>query len=238
MVEEGFMPNKTIYIRDSDIEVWNKAQSDLGGESISSIVIDCLKDRLRSSRTTSSADVMREVLGHLNEVHNMRLELHPFWSPVILDANSLDIGYKVHQKDAQPDRVLSLIVDPFNFGASGDLNAAARSSVESAILGFWDGKRADQHAVVRIGAVDVLSRLLNLVGKHGLVKIAHAGELGFMILAVHPAKDLPESGDDADMEEAISRSDFTVQFDNDVVVDGADRKVISGRYISLIRGRY
>src|ERR1039458_8418355 len=32
------MPNKTIYIKDSDAEIWDKAQKKLGGESISSIM--------------------------------------------------------------------------------------------------------------------------------------------------------------------------------------------------------
>jgi hypothetical protein len=86
--------------------------------------------------------------------------------------------------------------------------------------------------------VDILSRLQNLVGKKGLLKIAQAGEVGFTFLAVHPASNLPANGDDDELQRAITRSDFTVQFDKGVLIDDSNRKVISGGYISLIRGRY
>jgi hypothetical protein len=96
----------------------------------------------------------------------------------------------------------------------------------------------DQHAVVRIGDVDILSRLQNLVGKKGLVKIAQAGEVGFTFVSVHPTTTLPAAGDDEEFQRAITRSEFTVRFDDGILVDGSNRKVISGKYISLIRGRY
>ena len=232
------MPNKTIYIKDSDLEIWNAAQQNLGGESISSIIIECLKERLRGGKKMGTTDAIRAVLDELNEVNSTFFELHPAFSPEIPDANSLDLGYKVHEKNARPDRVLSLIVDPWNFEAGGWLNAAARSKIKSGIMGFWDGKKTDLHSVLRIGNMDILSRLLNLVGKRGLLKVAHAGELEFTILAVHPASGLPAKGDDNEMEQAINRSEFTVQFDEGTLVEGSNRKVVAGTYFSLIRGGY
>ena len=46
-----------------------------------------------------------------------------------------------------------------------------------------------------------------------------------------------ETGNDA-FQRAITQSEFTVRFDNGVLIDGSDTKIISGQYISLIRGRY
>jgi hypothetical protein len=231
------MPNKTIYIKDSDTEIWDKAQKELGGESISSIITDCLKERLKASKTLDNVEAMKNLLNEMNAERTMTLELHPFWSPIILDANTLDVGYKLHQKRATPDRIMSLIVDPFNFAPDGNFTADAGKQIKAEITAFWDGKRTDQHAVVRIGCVDILSRLLNLVGKQGLLHTS-TGEIEFTFVAVHPAPNLPTNGDDEEIQRAITRSEFTVQFDDGILIDGSNRKVISGFYISLIRGRY
>jgi hypothetical protein len=232
------MANKTIYIKDSNMEVWEKAQKMLGGESISSIITDCLRERVRASKTLDNVEAMKNLLAELNEEQNLSLELHPFWSPVILDANSLDVGYKLHQARATPDRIMSLIVDPFNFAPDGNLTPDARRQIKTEVMNFWNGSDTERHCVVRVGCLDILSRLQNLIGKQGLVKLANVGEVGFTFIAVHPAQSLPRSGDDAALQLAITQSEFTVQFDGEILVEGSNRKVISGLYISLIRGRY
>jgi len=232
------MPNKTIYIKDADVEVWDRAQKELGGESISSTITDFLRDRVNASKTLDNVEAMKDLLAELNAERSLALELHPFWSPIILDANSLDVGYKIHQKRATPDRIVSLIVDPLNFTRDGSLTPDAKRQINDELMGFWDGKRTDQHAVVRIGCVDIPSRLQNLVGKKGLVKIAQFGEVGFTFIAVHPAPNVPLYGDDDQLQSAITRSEFTVQFDGGMLIDESNRRVISGLYISLIRGRY
>lgn len=232
------MPNKTIYIKDADAETWDRAQKALGGESISSIITDCLKERLRAGKTLDNVEAMKDVIDEVNAERDLALELHPFWSPVILDANTLDVGYKLHQKRSKPDRIMSLIVDPFNFGSDGGFKSAARERIKEAIIGFWDGSRNDHHAVARFGDVDIPSRMRGLVGKQGLVKIAQAGEVGFTFLAVHPASNLPASGDDNELQRAITQSNFTVRFDEGTLIDDSNLRVISGQYISLIRGRY
>jgi hypothetical protein len=232
------MPNKTIYIKDSDLETWEKAQKTLGGESISAILTDCLKERLRALMSLDQVEAINEVLNEVNEEQGLNLELHPFWPRVILDANTIDVGYKVHQKGAKPDRVMSLIVDPFNFAVNGAITPTARSFIKAAIVEFWCGKRTDLHTVVRVGAMDIMTRLQNLIGKKGLVNVAQAGELGFTILAVHPATSLAAEGDDAEFQDAITKSDFTVRFDDGILVDNSNVRVIAGRYISLIRGHY
>jgi hypothetical protein len=240
MGRRGTLPNKTIYIRDSDVEVWDRAQKKLGGESISSIITDYLRER--AAPNFDNVEAMNELLSEVNEERNLALELHPFWSPVILDANTIDIGYKLHQKRANPDRIMSLIVDPFNFGRDGRFNANAKKRIKAEILKFWDGDRVDKHLVVRISYVDIPARLQNLPGKRGLVMLKSDREAGrefeVTIVAVHPARDLPGTGDDDELQRAITRSEFTVKFEDDTLIDGSNYKVISGRYISLIRGRY
>jgi hypothetical protein len=86
--------------------------------------------------------------------------------------------------------------------------------------------------------VDNLSRLNNLVGKQGLLKLQSAGEVGFTFLSVSPATVLPTEQDDAAFQGAITRSEFVVRFDEGTLINGSHTKVVSGRYISLIKGRY
>jgi hypothetical protein len=57
-------------------------------------------------------------------------------------------------------------------------------------------------------------------------------------LSVDPAPNLPAEADDESIQDAINRSEFRVRFDEGTLIDGSDIRVISGRYISLIRGRY
>jgi hypothetical protein len=232
------MPNKTIYIKDADAEIWDKAQKRLGGESISSIITDCLRERLKAGKTLDNVEAMKDVLAEVNLDEGLAVELHPFWSPVILDANTLDVGYKLHQKRAKPDRIMSLIVDLSNFEADGSFSEAATVRIKASIMEFWDGRRTDQHAVVRISPFDIQLRLQSLVGRKGLLKIAQYGEVEFTFRAVHPAPNLPAYGDDDALQHAITQSDFTIQFAPGTLIDGSNHKVISGRYISLIRGRY
>jgi hypothetical protein len=39
------MPNKTLYVKDSDLPLWERAQKELG-ESVSSLFVECLRERL------------------------------------------------------------------------------------------------------------------------------------------------------------------------------------------------
>ena len=83
-----------------------------------------------------------------------------------------------------------------------------------------------------------LTRLNALVGKQGLLKIRFSGEVGFTFLSVDPAPDLPTETDDETIQFAITRSHFLVRFDDGILIDGSEERVISGRHISLIRGSY
>jgi len=77
------------------------------------------------------------------------------------------------------------------------------------------------------------SRLNALIGRRGV-----AYEVWFTILAVYPAHDLPAETDDGAIQTAIDRSQFLVRFDNGTLIDGSDTRVISGRDISRISGKY
>jgi hypothetical protein len=82
------------------------------------------------------------------------------------------------------------------------------------------------------------TRLQALTGKKGLLKIRFAGEVPFTFLSVYTPADLPSEINDQDIETAITRSSFLVRFDDGILLDGSDTREISGRDISLIRGRY
>jgi hypothetical protein len=147
------MPNKTIYIKDSDLPLWDRAQKQLG-ESISSSFVDYLKERLETSpkrgrrRKLDMVEAIDVLLDKINATHNLDIERHPSWSPIIHAANSVNIGYKLHQKRANPDRIMSLVVWPLAFGNDGQLDAETRNRITAEIEKFWDGKNTDRHTFV------------------------------------------------------------------------------------------
>jgi len=149
------MPNKTIYIKESDLSLWGRAQKELG-ESISSAFVDYLKERLETAAKRHKGgkldmvQAMDALLAEVNAAHSLDIERHPLWSPIILDANSVNIGYKLHQKRANPDRIMSLVVHPldFDFDNDGQLNSKTRNRITAAIKEFWDGKSTDRHTFV------------------------------------------------------------------------------------------
>jgi hypothetical protein len=150
------LPNKTIYIKDSDLPIWDRAQNKLG-ESISSIVVECLRERLHAEAITrkvgksvTKVEAMNDLLAEINATGNLDLELHPSFSPIILESHTDNIGYKLHQKRANPDRTVSLVVSPFAFDSTGRLTTEARDQIKVEIKRFWDGKRTDRHALVQV----------------------------------------------------------------------------------------
>jgi len=159
------MPNKTIYIKDSDVPLWDRAQNELG-ESISSAFVDFLKGRLESMpkrRKRGKLDMVQAidgVLAEINATRNLDIERHPSWSPIVLDANSVNIGYKLHQKRANPDRIMSLIVHPLDFDEDGQLNRRTRKRVIAEIEKFWDGRSTCQHRLVDTTRVDIDPNIL------------------------------------------------------------------------------
>lgn len=67
---------------------------------------------------------------------------------------------------------------------------------------------------------------------------AAPSEVGFTFLAVYPANDLPTDDDDEAVQTAITRSSFLVRFDDGILIDGSDRRVVSGHDPFRIIGRY
>jgi hypothetical protein len=141
------LPNKTIYIKDADLPIWDRAQKELG-DSISSIFIDYLKDRLERQKGGDMVQAMDALLADINATHGLDIERHPSWSPIILATDSLNIGYKLHQRRANPDRIMSLVVHPLDFDKNGQLNPTTRNLIAAKIEEFWDGKCSDRHTFV------------------------------------------------------------------------------------------
>lgn len=154
------MPNKTIYIKDSDLPLWDRAQKELG-ESISSAFVDYLKARLEAmpkrdkKRKLDMVQAMDALLTEINAAKNMDIERHPFWPPIILGPNSVNVGYKLHQKRANPDRIMSLVVHPLDFDNDGQLNQDTRNRIVAEVEEFWDGRNTDRHRFVDTTRVDI-----------------------------------------------------------------------------------
>jgi len=124
------------------------------------------------------------------------------------------------------------------FRASGFTNIQSGAATFDDFLARETAKDCADAGVTTPHSSGTLSRLKALTGKQGLLKIRYAGEVGFTFLSVDPAPDLPMEADDEAIQTAITRSRFLVRFDEGTLIDGSDRRVISGRDISLIRGRY
>jgi hypothetical protein len=143
------MPNKTIYLSNADLPLWDEAQRQLG-ESLSSGFVEYLRDRLerRREEKLDMVQAIDALLSEVNSAYGLGLERHPAWSPFILDANSVNIGYKLHQKRGEPDRVMSLVVGPLDFDNSGRLIPKTKKRIAAEVRKFWDGKNTQRHIFV------------------------------------------------------------------------------------------
>ncbi len=150
------MPNKTIYIKDSDLPIWDRAQQELG-ESVSSIFVDSLRERLEAEALRKKAkrsgrideiQAMNAAIAEINAALDLDIELHPFWRYPILDQGTVNHGYKFHQKKANPDRIMSLVIWPLDFDNSGKLDASTLGRIKTAIQKFWDGRTKEAHVFV------------------------------------------------------------------------------------------
>jgi hypothetical protein len=91
--------------------------------------------------------------------------------------------------------------------------------------------------------MQTLSRLNRLVGKQAFVKLP-LQDAEVTLLSVDPPTKYPAKLDDdpiaslMDMGRVIDGSRFTVRYQDGILVDGSDTGVISGWYISRIKGGY
>ena len=150
------MPNKTIYIKDVDLPTWDRAQRELG-ESVSSAFVDYLKERLEIEAFRKKAkragrldevQAMNTLIATINAALDLDIELDPFWKYPILDQNTINHGYKLHRKRADPDRVMSLIIWPLDFDNSGQMSTTTQKRIKTEIQKFWDGKTTEKHRLV------------------------------------------------------------------------------------------
>jgi hypothetical protein len=85
--------------------------------------------------------------------------------------------------------------------------------------------------------MEILTRLNNLAGKHGLLPVRCGVECfkaEFTFLSVNPAEGPPTETDAYAFQDAVSNCQFTVRFDNGTLINGSGTAVISGRHISRI----
>jgi len=165
------------------------------------------------------------------------------------------IGYSLPAADERARTMLLSTVNKSNRLSICCGNATARLEQEFRDHGFngiqsvpttFDGflgnesarSVAPSHKPASNGSMNTLWRLKALTGKHGLLKIRFAGEVGFTFLSVEPPPDLLAETNDQEIQTAITRSRFLVRFDEGTLIDGTDTRIISGRDISLVRGRY
>ena len=146
------MPNKTIYVKDSDLPLWEKAQENLG-ESISAAFVDYLRERMETgARKAGRVDevlALKALLAEVNVALNLDIELHPSWRYPILDQNTVNHGFKLHQRgSANPDRTMSLVVWPLDFDNSGRPSALLKERIKNEIREFWNGKTTREHIFV------------------------------------------------------------------------------------------
>ena len=60
------MPQKTIYVRDEDLPLWDKAQKELG-QSLSATFADCLREQLERTKITRSKTMGKITITQWND---------------------------------------------------------------------------------------------------------------------------------------------------------------------------
>jgi hypothetical protein len=97
---------------------------------------------------------VQELLDEVNESKDLDLEIDPAWNCPILDAMTINVGYKIHCKTGQP-RTMSLAVDTFSgFTQSADgtitLNPKAKAQIIQAIDKFWSDGNIEPHTLIDV----------------------------------------------------------------------------------------
>ena len=65
------MPNKTIYISDKDVELFNEAKR-IAGKSVSSVIVDALRVYVNQAKRRDGMDEIRVKVGPKNDVRTER----------------------------------------------------------------------------------------------------------------------------------------------------------------------
>ena len=97
---------------------------------------------------------MKDLLAEVNSANGFDLELHPVWSPIIIDARTTDIGYKIHSASTDPWRIMSILVSPLTFDRQPDgtvgLNPSTKDRIIQELCSFWGGQRTERHVCIEV----------------------------------------------------------------------------------------
>jgi hypothetical protein len=104
------------------------------------------------------------LLEDINSELNLDLELHPLWQYPILEQTSLNQGFKFHRKQTDSNRIMSVIVSPWDFDEkTGYANGLLKLLIMDAVNEFWKGGGSEKHVCVdmAVGVPDKLRSMAN-----------------------------------------------------------------------------
>jgi hypothetical protein len=86
---------------------------------------------------------IKRLVEEINALRTLDLELDPFWKPYpILDPRNASLGYKLHRRNGQDNRVLNLVVDSRAFVRLRDdsmtLKSETKGEIVKAVEAFWN----------------------------------------------------------------------------------------------------
>ncbi len=87
-----------------------------------------------------------ELLSRVSAEIGVTLELHPQFQQPCTGAASPDFGFKVHVREASPDRVLAVIVSPFDVHDSGHFAGYTERLIRDGLREFYLEKPTERFA--------------------------------------------------------------------------------------------
>ncbi|MBI1749461.1 MAG: hypothetical protein HY234_07875 [Acidobacteria bacterium] len=107
-----------------------------------------------STGSESYIAAVNDLFVRLKNSTGLDLELHPAWPPVILDQRSLNLGFKVHRRQDEGGRVVSLVIHPLKFDCLSDgtkrVKPTAEHEIGEAFGRFWSDEDGRIHTLVEI----------------------------------------------------------------------------------------
>ncbi len=145
-------------------------------------------------------------------------------------------GWRKWYRSEADARAEALARDLASSGAS--LDPHQHRDEKSYILG---NREIDPSELIVCGFVPIgtLSRLQNLVGKRGMLKLKRNGEVPFTFVSAFPPEAaLLKKLEGMSFRHATELTDFLVRFDEGTLIDGSNTARVSGAHFSQIDWPY